>query len=55
MRHVIPVPPADGSGEVVVVEVQQHEADLQLVGCEGENPYVGTSKPLLYAAGLLSL
>jgi hypothetical protein len=46
-RHIICVEPASGRGDVVVVEVQQHGAqplDLRLVGCEGENPYVTTSK-----------
>lgn len=43
----MPVDPASGRGELVVIEVQQdgaHELDLRLVACEGENPYVVTSK-----------
>jgi hypothetical protein len=46
-RHIICVEPASGRGELVVVEVQQQGTqplDLRLVGCEGENPYVATSK-----------
>jgi hypothetical protein len=46
-RHIVCVEPASGDGELVVVEVQQqgaHPLDLRLVGCEGENPYVTTSK-----------
>jgi hypothetical protein len=46
-RHIVCVEPASGRGELVVVEVQQqgtHPLDLRLVGCEGENPYVTTSK-----------
>jgi hypothetical protein len=46
-RHIVCVEPASGRGELVVVEVQQDGAqplDLRLVGCEGENPYVTTSK-----------
>ncbi|KAF2855352.1 hypothetical protein T440DRAFT_210047 [Plenodomus tracheiphilus IPT5] len=44
-RHIVPVEPASGHGETVVVEVQQHGAqplDVRLVGCEGESPYVTT-------------
>lgn len=46
-QHLICVEPAAGRGELVVVQVQQqgsHALDLRLVGCEGENPYVTTSK-----------
>ena len=46
-RRIIPVPAADGSDEVIVVEVMQQGSlplDVRLVGCEGENPYVTTSK-----------
>lgn len=46
-RYIIPVEPAAGDGEVVVVEVQQqgqHPLDVRLVGCEGESPYVTSSK-----------
>lgn len=46
-RHIIAVGPASGRGEHVVIEVLQdgtHSLDLRLVGCEGENPYVTTSK-----------
>jgi hypothetical protein len=46
-RHIISVEPANGRGELVVVEVQQdgtHPLDLRLVGCEGESPYVTSSK-----------
>lgn len=46
-RHIVPVEPASGRGELVVIEVQQqgaHELDVRLVGCEGENPYVVQSK-----------
>ncbi|KAF3000857.1 hypothetical protein E8E13_007322 [Curvularia kusanoi] len=42
-RRIVPVEPASGRGELVVIEVQQegpHELDVRLVGCEGENPYV---------------
>ena len=45
-RHIVPVDPAD-HGDVVVVEVLQegsHPLDVRLVGCEGESPYVTTSK-----------
>ena len=46
-RHIVPVEPASGRGETVVIEVQQdgtHELDVRLVGCEGENPFVVNSK-----------
>ncbi len=46
-RHIVPVEPASGRGELVVIEVQQqstHELDVRLVGCEGENPYVAYSQ-----------
>ncbi|KAF1363853.1 hypothetical protein EJ07DRAFT_151938 [Lizonia empirigonia] len=42
-RRIVPVEPASGRGDIVVIEVQQegpHELDVRLVGCEGENPYV---------------
>ncbi|KAJ4362595.1 hypothetical protein N0V95_001400 [Ascochyta clinopodiicola] len=42
-RRIVPVEPASGHGEIVVIEVQQHgahELDVRLVGCEGESPYV---------------
>jgi hypothetical protein len=45
--YIVPVEPADGQGETVVIEVQQegaHRLDVRLVGCEGENPYVTSSK-----------
>lgn len=43
---IVPVDPAQ-DGDVVLVEVQQegdHALDVRLVGCEGENPYVASSK-----------
>ncbi|KAG9201855.1 hypothetical protein G6514_005272 [Epicoccum nigrum] len=46
-RRIVPVEPASGRGELVVMEVQQegpHELDVRLVGCEGENPYVANLK-----------
>ncbi|KAJ8105309.1 hypothetical protein OPT61_g10256 [Boeremia exigua] len=46
-RRIVPVEPASGRGELVVIEVQQdgaHELDVRLVGCEGENPYVANIK-----------
>lgn len=46
-RCIIPIEPASGRGETVVVEVQQEGSqalDVRLVGCEGESPYVTTSK-----------
>ena len=46
-RYIVPVEPASGRGETVVIEARQvgsHPLDVQLVGCEGENPYVTTSK-----------
>jgi hypothetical protein len=46
-RYIIPVPAATDGEELVVVEVQQegdHPLDVRLVGCEGENPYVTSSK-----------
>lgn len=46
-RRVVPVEPASGRGEIVVIEVQREgaqELDVRLVGCEGENPYVVNSK-----------
>lgn len=49
-RHIVCVEPATGRGELVVVEVQQNGTqplDVRLVGCEGENPYVTTSKIML--------
>lgn len=50
-RHIIPVPAANRGEEVVVVEVQQegsHALDVRLVGCEGESPYVTSSKIAQY-------
>jgi hypothetical protein len=50
-RHIIPVPAATSGDELVVVEVQQegsHPLDVRLVGCEGESPYVISSKIALY-------
>jgi hypothetical protein len=49
--YIVPVEPAEGDGETVVIEVQQegsHPLDVRLVGCEGENPYVTSSKIALY-------
>lgn len=46
-RHIIPVAAANDSDPVVVVDVRQngsHPLDVRLVGCEGENPYVTSSK-----------
>jgi hypothetical protein len=46
-RHIICVEPASGRGELVLVQVEQdgtQPLDLRLVGCEGENPYVASSK-----------
>ncbi|KAH7371944.1 hypothetical protein BKA66DRAFT_572513 [Pyrenochaeta sp. MPI-SDFR-AT-0127] len=46
-RCVIPVEPASGHGETVVIDVQQegsHALDLRLVGCEGESPFVASIK-----------
>jgi hypothetical protein len=46
-RHIIPVPAASDGAAPVVVEVRQNGSrplDVRLVGCEGENPYVTTSK-----------
>lgn len=46
-RIIVPVEPASGRGELVVIEVQQqgaHPLDVRLVGCEGENPYTVQSK-----------
>jgi hypothetical protein len=47
-RHIVPVEPASGQGETVLIQVQQEnpssgQLDLRLVGCEGESPYVATS------------
>lgn len=56
-RHIICVEPASGRGEVVVVQVLQdgtRPLDLELVGCEGENPYV-TKRKTGNLPGLLSL
>ncbi|EUC48942.1 hypothetical protein COCMIDRAFT_85870 [Bipolaris oryzae ATCC 44560] len=42
---IVPVEPADGRGEAVVVEVLHegtHPLDVRLVGCEGESPYVAS-------------
>ena len=46
-RRIVPVSPASGRGELVVIEVLQqgaHALDVRLVGCEGESPYVANSK-----------
>jgi len=46
-RYIVPVQPASGTGEVVVFEVRQNGSrplDVQLVGCDGEDPYVVNSK-----------
>jgi hypothetical protein len=45
-RNIVPVEPANG-GDTVVIEVLQegsHPLDVRLVGCEGETPYVTSSK-----------
>lgn len=47
-RHIVPVEPASGHGETVLIQVQHdnpssRQLDLRLVGCEGESPYVATS------------
>ena len=50
-RHIIPIPAAASGDELVVVEVQQegsHPLDVRLVGCEGESPYVTSSKIAQY-------
>lgn len=57
-RHIIPVAPANDGDAVAVVEVKQngsHPLDVQLVGCEGENPYVATSKICSISVSSLSL
>ncbi|KAF2471326.1 uncharacterized protein BDR25DRAFT_223610 [Lindgomyces ingoldianus] len=45
-RHIVPIPAANDDGPAVVVEVRQkpdsHPLDVELIGCEGENPYVAT-------------
>ncbi|KAH6642528.1 hypothetical protein C7974DRAFT_430962 [Boeremia exigua] len=46
-RRIVPVSPASGRGELVVIEVLQqgaHALDVRLVGCEGESPYVANIK-----------
>lgn len=46
-RYIVPVAPASDGGEVAVIEVRQSGAqplDVQLVGCEGESPYVRARK-----------
>lgn len=51
-RYIVSVHPADGRGEAVVIEVLRegtHPLDVRLVGCEGESPYVTSSKPTLDA------
>jgi len=53
-RYLVPVQPANGHGETVVIHVQQqgsHPLDLELVGCEGERPYV-TSRKTAYISWL---
>lgn len=48
-RYIVPVEPASGRGETVVVEVQQlgsQPLDVRLVGCEGESPFVTSSMTL---------
>jgi hypothetical protein len=45
-RHIIPVL-ATNEGAPIVLEVKKHGSrplDLRLIGCEGENVYVTTSK-----------
>jgi hypothetical protein len=57
-RHIIPVPAAIHGEELVVVEVQQEGSlplDVRLVGCEGENPYVTSSKIAHYRIHFMSL
>lgn len=59
-RRIVPVEPASGYGEIVVIEVQQegvHEFDVRLVGCEGENPYIANSKggPDIYSGCFLDM
>jgi hypothetical protein len=46
-RYIVSVAPASGGGEVAVIEVRQtgtQPLDVQLVGCEGESPYVRDCK-----------
>jgi len=46
-RYLVPVQPASGHGETVVIHVLQQGSqplDLELVGCEGERPYVTSRK-----------
>jgi hypothetical protein len=45
--YIVPVEPASGGGEIVVIQVRQNgprPLDVQLVGCEGESPYVVNCK-----------
>jgi hypothetical protein len=45
--YIIAVEPASGKGETVVIQVQQQGSqplDVRVVGCDGESPYVTTSK-----------
>jgi hypothetical protein len=57
-RRIVPVEPASGRGVTVLVQVQQEHPthlDLQLVGCEGESPYVATSTPVHSASASPSI
>ncbi|CAE7194568.1 hypothetical protein PTNB73_08596 [Pyrenophora teres f. teres] len=43
VKHLVPVEPASGHGEAVIIHVEQHGShplDIRLVGSEGERPYV---------------
>ncbi|KAI1530742.1 XRCC4 domain containing protein [Pyrenophora tritici-repentis] len=43
VKYLVPVEPASGHGEVVIIHVEQqgsHPLDIRLVGSEGESPYV---------------
>jgi hypothetical protein len=54
-RHIIPVL-ATNEGAPIVLEVKKHGSrplDLRLIGCEGENVYVTTSKVISISASSL--
>jgi hypothetical protein len=51
--YIVPVDPADGRGETVVIQVLQqgtHPLDVKLVGCDGQTPYVTSSKTISTAS-----
>lgn len=55
---VLRIPRSDGSGDYALIKVSKSgtsDLDLQLIGTEGENPYVGFCKYSFFPAQKLFL